>query len=42
VPIFWLGLLMLLLFYARLHWAPGPGRLDVMFQYTVKPSPALP
>jgi len=37
VPIFWLGLLMLLLFYARLHWAPGPGRLDVMFQFTVKP-----
>jgi peptide/nickel transport system permease protein len=37
VPIFWLGLLMLLLFYARLHWAPGPGRLDVVFQYTVKP-----
>jgi len=36
VPIFWLGLLMLLLFYARLHWAPGPGRLDVVFQYTVK------
>lgn len=37
VPIFWLGLLMLLLFYAKLHWAPGPGRLDVMFQYSVKP-----
>ncbi|NTG18512.1 ABC transporter permease [Agrobacterium rhizogenes] len=37
VPIFWLGLLMLLLFYARLHWVPGPGRLDVVFQYTVKP-----
>ncbi|WP_244651062.1 ABC transporter permease [Rhizobium sp. CFBP 8762] len=35
VPIFWLGLLMLLLFYAKLHWAPGPGRLDVVFQYTV-------
>lgn len=35
VPIFWLGLLMLLLFYARLKWAPGPGRLDVVFQYTV-------
>ena len=28
---------MLLLFYARLHWAPGPGRSDVVFQYTVKP-----
>lgn len=35
VPIFWLGLLMLLFFYARLKWAPGPGRLDVVFQYTV-------
>ncbi|MFS8048697.1 ABC transporter permease [Rhizobium sp. BR 314] len=38
VPIFWLGLLMLLFFYARLHWAPGPGRADVVFQYTVKPA----
>ncbi|MBF9233925.1 ABC transporter permease [Microvirga alba] len=37
VPIFWLGLLMLLLFYAALHWAPGPGRLDIAFQYTVAP-----
>lgn len=34
-PIFWLGLLMLLLFYATLHWAPGPGRLDVAYAYTV-------
>jgi peptide/nickel transport system permease protein len=37
VPIFWLGLLVLLLFYAKLHWAPGTGRLDVLFQYTLKP-----
>ncbi len=34
VPIFWLGLLMLALFYARLQWAPGPGRLDDIYQYT--------
>jgi peptide/nickel transport system permease protein len=31
VPIFWLGLLALLLFYARLHWFSGPGRQDVVF-----------
>jgi len=36
VPIFWLGLLMLLLFYARLRWSPGPGRLDDIYQYTVE------
>ena len=28
VPIFWLGLMALLLFYADLGWAAGPGRLD--------------
>lgn len=31
VPVFWLGLMGLLLFYARLHWVSGPGRLDPMF-----------
>ena len=36
-PIFWLGLLMLLLFYARLHWTAGPGRQDVAFQYAIEP-----
>jgi len=36
VPIFWLGLLMLLLFYARLHWLPGTGRMDILYQYTMK------
>jgi len=35
VPIFWLGLLMLALFYARLQWSAGPGRLDDIYQYTV-------
>jgi peptide/nickel transport system permease protein len=28
-PVFWLGLMGLLLFYAKLGWVAGPGRLDV-------------
>ena len=36
LPIFWLGLLALLLFYARLHWFGGPGRQDVAYEYTVE------
>ncbi len=28
LPAFWAGLLMLYIFYARLGWLPGPGRLD--------------
>jgi peptide/nickel transport system permease protein len=35
VPIFWLGLMGLVLFYARLGWVGGPGRLDVAFEYSV-------
>jgi peptide/nickel transport system permease protein len=37
VPIFWLGLMALLLFYSRLGWVPGPGRIDVGFEYSVAP-----
>jgi peptide/nickel transport system permease protein len=36
VPAFWLGLLLLYLFYARLQWAGGPGRLDDAFEYTIE------
>ncbi|MEJ1159288.1 ABC transporter permease [Prosthecomicrobium sp. N25] len=35
VPIFWLGLMALLVFYARLGWVGGPGRIDVVYEYTV-------
>src|SRR5205085_12107870 len=28
-PVFWLGLIGLYVFYFRLCWLPGPGRLDV-------------
>ena len=37
VPIFWLGLMGLVLFYARLGWVGGPGRIDVSYEYSVKP-----
>lgn len=30
LPLFWLGLMLLLLFYRQLGWLPGPGRLDVL------------
>jgi peptide/nickel transport system permease protein len=37
IPIFWLGLMGLLLFYAKLGWVAGPGRIDVAFQDFVTP-----
>lgn len=35
VPIFWLGIVGLLVFYAQLGWVAGPGRLDVAYRYSV-------
>lgn len=36
VPVFWLGLICLLLFYAKLGWVAGPGRLDDVYLYTLE------
>ncbi|MBL8316160.1 MAG: ABC transporter permease, partial [Rubrivivax sp.] len=36
VPIFWLGLMALVLFYAKLGWVGGPGRIDVAFEYSIE------
>jgi peptide/nickel transport system permease protein len=41
VPVFWLGLVGLLLFYAELGWVAGPGRIDVVYEYTIEPVTGL-
>ena len=35
-PVFWLGLIGLLLFYGQLGWVSGPGRLDAAFDMTMQ------
>jgi peptide/nickel transport system permease protein len=37
VPVFWLGLVGLLIFYANLGWVAGPGRIDVFYDDIVEP-----
>ena len=37
MPIFWLGIMGLLIFYAKLDWLPGPGRLDFGYEDIVTP-----
>jgi len=40
-PIFWLGMVALLVFYAKLGWVAGPGRLDVFYDGIVEPSTGI-
>jgi peptide/nickel transport system permease protein len=41
MPIFWLALLALVVFYAKLRWVAFPGRLDVVYEYTFTPITGL-
>jgi peptide/nickel transport system permease protein len=41
IPIFWLALMALLLFYAGLGWAAGPGRLDIVYEDRLTPVTGL-
>lgn len=41
VPAFWLGLVGLLVFYARLNWVGGPGRLDIFYDGLIPPVTGL-
>ena len=36
MPIFWLGLIGLLVFYGKLDWVAGPGRLDPTYDMTMQ------
>ncbi|MDX6752496.1 ABC transporter permease [Geminicoccaceae bacterium 1502E] len=40
-PVFWLGLMGLVLFYATLGWVGGPGRLDTAYMWDVEPITGL-
>jgi peptide/nickel transport system permease protein len=41
VPVFWLGLVGLLVFYSKLSWVSGTGRLDVFYEDIVDPVTGL-
>ncbi len=36
MPVFWLGLMALLVFYGKLQWVGGPGRLDTSYEFVLE------
>jgi peptide/nickel transport system permease protein len=40
-PVFWLGIVGLLVFYVSLGWVGGPGRLDTLYEYSIDPVTGL-
>ena len=41
MPVFWMGLVGLFLFYGKLGWTAGPGRVDVAYEDLVDPRTGL-
>ena len=41
VPVFWLGLVGLFVFYGKLDWVSGTGRLDVFYEDIVTARPGV-
>lgn len=41
IPVFWFGIVGLLIFYAGLDWVGGPGRVDVYMEGLVEPKTGL-
>jgi peptide/nickel transport system permease protein len=41
MPVFWLGLVGLFIFYSQLGWVSGPGRIDVFYEDIVEPVTGL-
>jgi len=41
IPVFWFGIVGLVIFYAGLNWVGGPGRVDVFYEGMVMPQTGL-
>jgi len=37
IPIFWFGIVALIIFYANLRWVGGPGRVDIYYEGIIEP-----